>query len=135
MHWRILRTYDEAVPVSDVAARLVARESERSIVSVAPTDRRRIQVSLHHQHLPKLADAGLVELVADGDEVRIADHVALADDAVARLNEKGRNAPGSRPAGRTPSPDRGAETRASRSRIAGRAPGRSPHLRLRSCPV
>jgi hypothetical protein len=78
----ILRTHDEAVPVSDVAARLVTRESERSIVSVAPTDRRRIQVSLHHQHLPKLADAGLVELVADGDEVRIADHDALADDAV-----------------------------------------------------
>jgi DNA-binding transcriptional ArsR family regulator len=78
----ILRTHHEAVPVSDVAARLVARESERSIVSVAPTDRRRIQVSLHHQHLPKLADAGLVELVADGDEVRIADHDALADDAV-----------------------------------------------------
>ena len=75
---------DDAVAVGDLAEAVqrIAAERPREHPSVDE-----VHLSLYHRHLPKLANAGLVEFDADGGRVRypnhpgvdelLADHVTL----------------------------------------------------------
>ena len=59
--------------VEAVSMRLVAAERNVPIDAVAENDRRRVAVSLVHDHLPRLADYGVIEYDdRSGDAVRSA---------------------------------------------------------------
>ena len=71
---RTLLAFDEPVTLPDLAEEVAIREVDRPITDI-PGDRvKEIYLSLYHTHVPKLADAGLVEYEQE------ADLVALADD-------------------------------------------------------
>ncbi|WP_254768792.1 DUF7344 domain-containing protein [Salinilacihabitans rarus] len=60
----------DPLPRADLAALVAARTSGRDPDAVAPADREAVLVSLHHVHLPKLSEVGLVAV--DGDRVRLS---------------------------------------------------------------
>ncbi|WP_436343056.1 DUF7344 domain-containing protein [Natronorubrum sp. FCH18a] len=68
----LLSRRDEALPVADLAAMLVAREDETRLVDVTESDRRPVETTLVHNHLPALADVGLVEYDASSETVALA---------------------------------------------------------------
>ena len=53
-----------------LATRVAARERATRVGDVTASERQRVWISLHHRHLPKLADLGFVTRV--DDEVRLA---------------------------------------------------------------
>lgn len=58
---RCLDASEFMVSRSDVAAQLAARESDAELADVSSEHREAIETTLHHAHVPKLADADLVE--------------------------------------------------------------------------
>ncbi|MFC4247752.1 hypothetical protein ACFOZ7_12400 [Natribaculum luteum] len=66
------------LPMETVVRHIVAREAAEPLSEIAPEKRRTVEISLYHQHVPKLADCGVVTWD------REAETVALADDAFDR---------------------------------------------------
>lgn len=76
---------DSSVRVADIDAlvdEVILREESES----TPTQRRHVAISLHHNHLPKLADMGVVSYDARSrtvryrDDHRIESYVSLYDE-------------------------------------------------------
>lgn len=82
---RVLRDRDGPLPVGDLAGRIVADragEPTGTDPGSSSRDERRLRVSLHHDHLPALDDAGLVEFDSDAGRVGPTDHPAHGDPVV-----------------------------------------------------
>lgn len=78
----VLDDTDGAVP-DDRLAELLARGSrERAPDGATSAECDDVLVSLRHRHLPKLADAGLIEREPDARTVATADHPAYRDPGV-----------------------------------------------------
>lgn len=69
----VLRERDAPVSESELARFVAAREAEDSPNATTPADRERVQLTLHHVHLPHLEAAGLVERT-DDDHLGCARH-------------------------------------------------------------
>ncbi|APX95527.1 DUF7344 domain-containing protein [Natronorubrum daqingense] len=72
---QFLAKQDQRVPVADLAVTLVARTQETRLVDVERDDWQPMETALVHNHLPALADVGLVNFD------RSSETVALATDA------------------------------------------------------
>ncbi len=66
------------LPMGTLVAHVVAREVAEPLAEVAPEKRRAVEISLYHQHVPKLTDCGVVTWN------RQEGTVALADDGFDR---------------------------------------------------
>lgn len=64
-------TSEQSLHEQALAARVAARERAKPVSDVTETERQQVLLSLHHRHLPKLADFGFVTR-AD-DDVRLAE--------------------------------------------------------------
>ncbi|MDS0296475.1 DUF7344 domain-containing protein [Halogeometricum luteum] len=67
------------VPVADLADDVATRDYAAPLSDISAEERERVLISLHHRHLPKLADRGIVvyarergeiSLTAEGERVR-----------------------------------------------------------------
>lgn len=56
---------DATVPLSELAAAVATTETDES--SVSADSRQQVAIDLHHRHLPKLADEGLISYDADAN--------------------------------------------------------------------
>lgn len=78
----VLQARDGAVSERDLAERVAARIDDAPRGAGPSEDRvSRVQTGLHHTHVPKLAEVGLVERRDDGVALE-TDHPALGDPAV-----------------------------------------------------
>lgn len=59
---RALQAANGPLSIEDGAARVAARENDRHPEGVEPIDARLVAIDLQHAHLPKLAEAGLIEV-------------------------------------------------------------------------
>lgn len=90
----IVAILDETSPISRnrlterVADRLDDSQSGQTRIHSARTTRCRIRIALHHNHLPRLAEAGVVEYDDERGVVRLADSPGVADclDAAAGVD-------------------------------------------------
>ncbi|WP_306052308.1 DUF7344 domain-containing protein [Natronococcus wangiae] len=57
----LLTAYDRTLTTNDLTKEIAVRERDESITDVPGDVLARIAISLHHAHIPKLVDAGLVE--------------------------------------------------------------------------
>ncbi|WP_418286026.1 DUF7344 domain-containing protein [Halorubrum sp. DTA46] len=63
-----LRTHSEVVAIDTLTA-MLANELEDPSATAANDTTERIEIALHHMHLPKLADAGLITFARGGQSV------------------------------------------------------------------
>lgn len=81
----VLSTHGPLV-LHDLATHLVARRRGVTIADVTSDQRRRVQVDLHHVHLPELELAGLVE--RDDDRVSLRLEESARADALQRFDAR-----------------------------------------------
>lgn len=67
---RVLRDAGVPLPLSELATRVARRE--QATPNGGPTDPERVELTLHHWHLPKLAESGLVIYAYSDDWDRVA---------------------------------------------------------------
>ncbi|QLG63107.1 DUF7344 domain-containing protein [Halorarum salinum] len=79
---RLRESAPAALPRKELATTPAAGDVTDASGDVTDGERRRALATLHHQHLPKLEDAGLITRNADGDAVALADHPAFEDESV-----------------------------------------------------
>lgn len=82
-------TDETVVPLSDLVAHLTQREREWDDTNHPPeaTHRERLQLELHHTHLPLLADAQFIEYDAQSKIVRQRDPTAIKQCVEAHAEE------------------------------------------------
>lgn len=61
----LLAGHDRTLTVRDLTTTILRRNHDRSITDVPEAEFDRVRTSLHHVHLPKLADSGLIEYDRD----------------------------------------------------------------------
>lgn len=68
-----LHEYATPIPLADVGDELATWEHEAPLTEVPEDDVAAIYMSLYHVHVPKMADAGLVEYSQEQDLVTLTD--------------------------------------------------------------
>ncbi|WP_435177435.1 DUF7344 domain-containing protein [Halorussus sp. AFM4] len=76
----VLNDADEPLHIDELASRLVKRDSCVLSTSAYEDEYDRVRIALHHNHLPKLAEEGLVEYDAGENVVAQRDHQASDPD-------------------------------------------------------
>lgn len=77
---RGLRHADRDVTLAELARKIAAWEIDRSVADVSNAAVERVHLSLYHNHVPRLADAGLVEYDREASAVSLAGDAADAAD-------------------------------------------------------
>lgn len=65
----VMRTYDEAVTLPDAAEEVAIRETGHGVTNIPPERVTEVYLSLYHDHMPRLVDAGLLEYDQERDLV------------------------------------------------------------------
>lgn len=71
-----LTDQDDPVELDDLIARVAAREFDTSVEALSESERKRMYVSLYQTHVPKLANAGLVEYDDERGTVALTERAA-----------------------------------------------------------
>ncbi|WP_267644167.1 DUF7344 domain-containing protein [Haloarchaeobius amylolyticus] len=69
----LLQKDDETATKREVSRQLAAWENDEPIDMVSSSERKRVYIALHQTHLPKLADAGLVDYDASQGTITLTD--------------------------------------------------------------
>ncbi len=64
-----MRTYDEEITLPDAAEEVAVRESGSTVQELSADRVANVYLSLYHDHLPRLIDAGLLEYDQERDLV------------------------------------------------------------------
>ena len=65
----VLLTHDQELTLPDAAEEVAQREANRSITELSAERIANVYISLYHDHLPRLVDAGLLEYDQEHDLV------------------------------------------------------------------
>ncbi|GAB3021154.1 DUF7344 domain-containing protein [Natronobiforma cellulositropha] len=65
----VVHTYGEALTLADVAEEVATREYDRAVTDISAETISEVYISLYHDHLPRLTDAGLLEYEQERDLV------------------------------------------------------------------
>ena len=68
---RCLHTRADPLPLPDLADEVAAWKHDASVADVSAEEVKRIYLSLYHKHVPRLADAGLVQYDQTQDAVAL----------------------------------------------------------------
>lgn len=84
--------YDRGEPLSNpaLATRVAARELGKPAANVTDDERESVEITLHHRHLPKLTDLGLVERTIDEKTAVTADALDVASMSLLDVPDESR---------------------------------------------
>lgn len=68
-----LEDHSRTIALADLAEEVAVRENEEPIAEIPKEEIMTIRTSLYHNHVPRLADAGVVEYDSDCDSVRMSE--------------------------------------------------------------
>lgn len=77
---------EEAVSMDELAARVAAREAKASVQDVCEDECRSVAIALHHVHVPKLADAGVIDVDHGTDRIEPGPRLDRVVDALDGLS-------------------------------------------------
>lgn len=64
------------MPLADMADEIAVWENETDITDISAEEVKLVYISLYHTHIPKLADADVVEYSQEQDAVRLSENAA-----------------------------------------------------------
>lgn len=62
---------EDGTDIRELSRQLAAWENDEPLEAVSPDERRRVYVSLHQSHLPRMNEAGLLSYESAGDTIRL----------------------------------------------------------------
>ncbi|QLK25010.1 hypothetical protein HYG81_12955 [Natrinema zhouii] len=65
----VMHTYSEELTLPDAAEEVAIRETGHKVADISPERVQEVYLSLYHDHLPRLVDAGLLEYDQERDLV------------------------------------------------------------------
>lgn len=65
----VVTAYEEELTLADAAEAVAEREAGQSVVELSPERIKEVYISLYHDHLPRLLEAGLLEYEQERDLV------------------------------------------------------------------
>lgn len=68
-----LDEYDTPMALNDLAEEVAVREYDSPITEISVTQVKEVSISLHHVHVPRMEDAGLVEYERDDNLVALSE--------------------------------------------------------------
>lgn len=71
---RELWRHEQPMALADLADELAVRENETAITEIPAEEVKRIYMSLYHTHIPKLAEADLVDYDQERDTVTLTEY-------------------------------------------------------------
>lgn len=74
-----LQQHSNPVPVATLAAEITAWEQDTSTTTVSQDAVERVRIALHHNHLPRLEAAGIVEHDTEREQVEATDCTRMAE--------------------------------------------------------
>jgi hypothetical protein len=83
-----LRQEGEPVQLTTLAEHVAAWENETDVASLNDQQRKRVYVSLYQTHVPKLADAGIIEYDKEEGVVGLADDAGAIDDYLSQPDDE-----------------------------------------------
>ena len=83
-----LRTEPNPIQLTDLAEHVAAWENDTTVEALSTQQRKRVYVSLYQTHLPKLAEAGLVNYDEETGEVSIASKATEIDPLLGEQQEE-----------------------------------------------
>lgn len=72
-----LQEYEKPMALADLADEIAVAEYGTDIVDIPAEEVKYVYTSLYHTHIPKLADAGVVEYSQERDTVALAENAEL----------------------------------------------------------
>ncbi|MFT4921632.1 MAG: hypothetical protein ACI8XM_000836 [Haloarculaceae archaeon] len=75
----ILHERDEPIELTDLAEEIAALESDTPVEEITAQQRKRVYVSLYQTHIPKLADADIVEYDPDTGLIEPGDGISIVN--------------------------------------------------------
>lgn len=84
----ILLQNDEPMALTELAEEIAAIEGDTTVGDLEKQQRKRVYVSLYQTHIPKLADAGVVDYDADSGNVTLARGAQEIDTYLSEGNEQ-----------------------------------------------
>ncbi|MFP9191686.1 DUF7344 domain-containing protein [Natronosalvus vescus] len=70
----VLRTHEQELTLPDAAEEVAQQEANRPITELSAERIADVYISLYHDHLPRLVEAGLLEYDQENDLVALATH-------------------------------------------------------------
>lgn len=78
-----LRQHDDGTTVIELSKQIAAVENETDVESLAKQQQKRVYISLYQTHIPKLAEAGIIDHDEETGEVRLTGLVREIDPYLA----------------------------------------------------
>lgn len=70
---RCLNEYENTMALADVADEIATREREKPITELSAEEVKTVYISLYHEHIPKMVDAGVVRYNQEKDMVMLVE--------------------------------------------------------------
>lgn len=75
-----LQEHRQPMALADLADEVARLEyDERSLATIPAEDVKRVYMSLYHNHVPKMADANVLEYDQDSDAIRLTHEITVVD--------------------------------------------------------
>lgn len=82
-----LRRERSPIELTDLAEEVAAWENDTTVESLSSQDRKRVYVSLYQTHIPKLAEAGLIQYDSDSGDVTLSSRASAIDQYMGTQSE------------------------------------------------
>ncbi|AEH37150.1 DUF7344 domain-containing protein [Halopiger xanaduensis] len=81
----LLLTYDQSLTITDLRNEIVEKEEDTEITEISSEQVKQVHISLHHVHIPKLEEKGIVNYDSDRSIVEPTEKLSQLEPFLSQL--------------------------------------------------